>query len=496
MRALLNHLLVTFLRLVTRVFFRRIEVSGAERVPQTGPIVLVGNHPNSLLDPVMIATTCGRRVRMAAKEPLFKTPLWPFLWVLGAVPVRRRQDQVKGAAEDAPAPTDAPARVDNDAAFSALTRILEEGDAFAIFPEGISHTRPELAPLKTGAARIVLSAGQRGVPVQIVPCGLSYRRRDRMRSRVLVQYGHPIVIDEAMIQGFGDDPVVASKRLTGHIQLALRAQTINAADFETLRVMEGVKTLYRPAGRTFTLAEEAELVRRFLKVWETKKDEAADLRALFVDVDDYLRSLRMLGLRDAELTGSFSWWDKALRLLRHVFFLAVLVPVAIPGILLHAPVLLAAVAAARTLTDRGDVRATIQMVLVTLATMLTYGVAAVVTFFFARSAAEGSGVDGVDGIVEGVVAASSVLVGLMLSGAATLKVLDGEGAVRRGLWTFVALLHLDRELEVLRHRRDDLRARILMAVKTHIEPGLERLVPEDEHGDVDWFDDDDHAVVA
>jgi hypothetical protein len=121
--------------------------------------------------------------------------------------------------------------------------------------------------------------------------------------------------------------------------------------------------------------------------------------------------------------------------------------------------------------------------------MLTYGIAAAAMFFFARG-------EGVDGVFEGVVAATSVLVGLMLSGAATLKVLDGEGAVRRGLWTFVALLHLDRELETLRHRRDDLRARILLAVKTHIEPGVARLVPEDEHGDVDWFDDDDHAVVA
>jgi hypothetical protein len=59
-----------------------------------------------------------------------------------------------------------------------------------------------------------------------------------------------------------------------------------------------------------------------------------------------------------------------------------------------------------------------------------------------------------------------------------------------------ALLHLDRELEALRHRRDDLRARLLIAVKTHIEPGLSRLVDEDEHDDVAWFDDDDHAVVA
>ncbi len=484
MRLLLNRLLVGFLRLVTRIFFRRIELAGVERVPKTGPVVFVGNHPNSLLDPIMIATTCGRPVRMAAKEPLFATPLRPFFWVLGAVPVRRRQDQVKGAAEDAPAPTDTPARVDNDAAFAALTQILKDGDAFAIFPEGISHTRPELAPLKTGAARIVLSAGLFGVPVQIVPCGLSYRRRDRMRSRVLVHYGHPITLDAAMLQGFASDPVVASKRLTAHIQAALKAQTINAADFETLRVMEGVKTLYRPTGRTFTLAEEAEIIRRFLKVWEAHKDQAPELRALYADVDTYLLTLRTLGLTDAELTSAFSWWDKALRVLRHLFFLAVLVPIAVPGIVLHAPVLVAAVAAARTLTNRGDVRATIQMVLVTLATLLTYGAAAVAAFVC------------VDGLLQGVVAATTVWAMLALSGAATLQVLDGEGAVRRGLWTLAALVHLDRELEVLRHRRDDLRARLLVAVKTYIEPGLTRLVPEEQHDDVSWFDDDDHAVVA
>lgn len=484
MRLLLYRLLVSFLRLVTRVFFRRIEVSGASLVPPVGPIVLVGNHPNSLLDPVMIATTCGRPVRMAAKEPLFRTPLRPFLWILGAVPVRRRQDQVQGAAEDAPAPTTAPARVDNDAAFAALTQILTDGDAFAIFPEGISHTRPELAPLKTGAARIVLSAGQAGVPVQIVPCGLSYRRRDRMRSRVLVQYGQPIALDDALLRSFASDPITASKALTTQLNRALRAHTINATDFETLRVMEGVKTLYRPPGRTFSLAEEAELVRRFVKVWEEKKDQSPELRALYADVSTYLLTLRTLGLSDAELTSAFSWWDKALRLLRHVFFLAVLVPIAIPGMILHAPVLVAAVAAARTLTDRGDVRATIQMVLVTLSTLLSYGAAAVAAFVV------------IGGGGQGVIAAASVLSGLVLSGAATLRVLDGEGAVRRGLWTLAALLHLDRELEALRHRRDDLRARLLIAVKTHIEPGLSRLVDEDEHDDVAWFDDDDHAVVA
>ena len=478
MRTLFYDLLMAFLRLVTRIFFRRVEVSGREHVPGSGPVVLVGNHPNSLLDPVMIATTCGRRVRMAAKETLFAGPLRPLLWAVGAVAVKRRQDQVEGAAEDAVV-VGAPARVDNSAAFEALTAILKAGDAFAIFPEGISHTRPELAPLKSGAARIVLGAAAAGVPVQLVPCGLSYRRRDRMRSRVLVQYGQPIVVDDAGVDAWRTDPVVAARDLTATINKALRAQTINAADFETLRVLDAVKSIYRPPGRTFTLAEEAELMRRFVGQWE-RKSALPEFQALFTDTSDYLAELRALSLSDAELTGSFSWWDKAVRLLRHLFFLAVLVPVAIPGIILHTPVLVAAVMAAKTLTTRGDVRATIQMGTVTLCTLATYLVLAGLAWWQQPSP------------VDGALAAIATLVGLVLSGAATMRVLDGEGAARRGLWTLLALLHLDRDLEGLRARRDGIRGRLLAVVKQHIDDGMERLVPDDEHEDAEpWLSDDD-----
>jgi glycerol-3-phosphate O-acyltransferase/dihydroxyacetone phosphate acyltransferase len=385
---------------------------------------------------------------------------------------------VEGAAEDAPV-AGGPDRVDNTAAFAALTAILEGGDAFAIFPEGISHTRPELAPLKSGAARIVLGAAAAGVPVQLVPCGLSYRRRDRMRSRVLVQYGRPIVVDDAFVASWNKDPVRAAKALTSTLNLALRAQTINATDFETLRVLDAVKTIYRPPGRTFTLAEEAELMRRFLDQWE-RKSHLPEFQTLYQDTESYLAELRALSLSDAELTGSFSWWDKAVRLLRHVFFLAVLLPVAIPGIILHTPVLIAAVMAAKTLTTRGDVRATIQMGVVTLATLVTYLVAAGIAWWSQPTA------------LDGVVAATATLLGLVLSGAATMRVLDGEGAARRGLWTLVALFHLDRELEGLRARRDGIRRLLLDIVKNHIDEGMERLVPDSEHEDAEpWLDDED-----
>jgi 1-acyl-sn-glycerol-3-phosphate acyltransferase len=480
-RDVLYDLLVSFLRLVTRVFFRSIEVSGLENVPKTGAVILVGNHPNSLLDPVLISTTCGRRVRFAAKEPLFHGPLRPFLWVAGSVPVKRRQDQVEGAAEDAPAAAGAPERVDNSAAFDALTAVLENNEAFGIFPEGISHTRPELAPLKSGAARIALSAGAKRVVVSIVPSGLSYRQRDRMRSRVLVQFGQPITLgftdDDPWMDAFRTNPAAAAKALTSSINIALRAQTINAADFDTLRVLEACRRLYRPEGLELSLAEQAELMRRFIDGWERLHDDV-DVKGVYDDVASYLQELRALSISDSELRGALSWWEKALRLASHLFFLAVMVPMALPGFFIHLPVLAAAVAAARTLTSRGDVRATIQMGAVTALTFVAYCVAAGLAFWNSET------------WQTGLVAATSTLGLLILSGAATLRVLDGQGEIRRGLWTFLTLLHFDRELVALRARRDALRSRLLSVVAKHIGD-LQRIVPAEEHEDAAWLDDDD-----
>ncbi len=60
-------------RTLARAFFR-VEVSGAERVPRSGPVLLVANHRNSLLDPMLLAVAAGRPVRFLAKAPLFTDP--------------------------------------------------------------------------------------------------------------------------------------------------------------------------------------------------------------------------------------------------------------------------------------------------------------------------------------------------------------------------------------------------------------------------------------
>ena len=89
------------LRAAMRVFFRQIEVVGLEHVPEDGPVIFAGNHPNSLIDPILIITTCGRKVHFAAKDTLFRgRVLRALLRGLGAVPLKRREDHAGGAADN------------------------------------------------------------------------------------------------------------------------------------------------------------------------------------------------------------------------------------------------------------------------------------------------------------------------------------------------------------------------------------------------------------
>lgn len=454
MRRLLYTALSSFLTLVTRVFFRTVEVVGTEHVPMTGPVIFVGNHPNSLMDPVLITTTCGRQVSFAAKDTLFKSPfLRPFLWVLGSVPIRRRMDHGGD-------------KIDNTDAFAALFEVLQEGAAFGIFPEGISNEKSDLAPLKTGAARIAFGAIEKNIPVRIVPSGLSYRRRERMRSRVLVQFGAPLVVDNELIELNKTDSREAARKLTGYIDEALRAQTINAPDFDVLRVLDGVRRLYKPESMNLKLAEQAELMRRFVESWERLKD-VPEIADFYRDVAGYLDLLTSLGLSDRDLTVGLSRWGVFMHVVRHLVLMLVFVPLALPGILLHLPVIGFAVLAGAKFTSRTDVQSTVKMCITTAFTLVTYGVAVVFVYRALPFPYD-------------VIVAPLALLALLTTGWATIRVLERQSIIRQGFAVFFRLMNLKHEMIQLRTMRDGLRRRILDLVDRYTPSTYERVIDRDE----------------
>jgi glycerol-3-phosphate O-acyltransferase/dihydroxyacetone phosphate acyltransferase len=204
-----------------RWYYRDIQVTGIERVPMHRPVLLVVNHPNALVDALLVGWVVPRRVMITAKSTLFKNVVASWLLRhLGVVPLYRAAD-VAGANVAARA-------ANNHDTFAAVDSALAKGRCVLIFPEGKTHDEASLAPLKTGAARMALLAAEGVAPeIAILPIGLVFERKDTPRTRVLVQVGEPIVMSQWRAPTTSHASAVDA--LTRDIDTRLRAVTPNYA---------------------------------------------------------------------------------------------------------------------------------------------------------------------------------------------------------------------------------------------------------------------------
>ena len=86
-------LLRRLIRRLIRFYYPVIRVTNAERLPREGATLYIANHPNSLIDPVLIGITTNRPVRFMAKAPLFKGRLLgALLRSVGMIPAYRASD--------------------------------------------------------------------------------------------------------------------------------------------------------------------------------------------------------------------------------------------------------------------------------------------------------------------------------------------------------------------------------------------------------------------
>jgi 1-acyl-sn-glycerol-3-phosphate acyltransferase len=309
-------------RFALRLFYR-LTLAG-ERVPPEGPVLLVANHPNSLLDPGMVVAAARRPVRFLAKAPLFDDAKVGWLVkAAGAIPVYRKQDD-PGAMEQ------------NDDTFrSVWSALADEDAAVGIFPEGISHNEPGLVPLKTGAARIALGAAREEGAFPVVPVGLSFREKGRFRSEALAVIGDPVEWGDLAMAGPDDRDAV--RRLTARIDAALREVTLNLERWEDAPLVEMAEAVYAaeipvsadPADRVERLGEATEALARL------RGDERAEWKRVKRQVAAHARVLDVLGLRPRELKEAPRTLGAALWTLRNLAFFALGAPVAALGMAIY-----------------------------------------------------------------------------------------------------------------------------------------------------------------
>lgn len=350
MRALIRGLVETLIRL----FFPVLRVSHGERLQQPGPILIVPNHNNGLLDPMVVRLASGLPVRFLAKSSLFGNPLGRLaMTTFGAIPVYRAQES-EGADRDR--------ALGNERTFAACRAALGRGEPMALFPEGTSHSEPQLKPFKTGAARIALSTEAEHdfrLGLRVIPAALQFDAKTIFRSSALVSFGEPIEVAR-YAEAYAADPHEAARALTQAMREGLEAEALTA---DTRELLEGIA---RVSGYAAGSAREAadpaqrhERAKAMLRAYRRlAAQDPARLEALVAEARGYDDRLRELGVDDP--------WDVEVgrvtpgAVLRELIVLGVLAPIALVGALISwLPYRAVGVLAARA---EEDVRGTVKLV--------------------------------------------------------------------------------------------------------------------------------------
>lgn len=344
----MRNAITSFFRLCLRIFFRRIEIEGEERIPRTAPVIFAVNHPNGLVDPLFILCYAGRPVSFLAKAPLWRYPVigW-FVRKLEAIPVYRKQDNATGS---------------NEETFERSRDVLRRGGSIAIFPEGTTHDDPRLRELKTGAARIALSAGIG--EVFVVPTGIYYTAKHVFRSAALVVFGEPLHVGRASAR---PEDVAA---LTAEIDAGLDAVTVQADSHAALDLIARAEDIFTGDDEQ-PLAEEFELRRRFVDGYHyLREHDPARLEKMQQQIVQFEAELRSARIEVHALAPRISWR----RLLRVV----VTLPLALVGAIVNYPAYrLIRLLAKRFSKGEGAVTATIKFLAALAFYPLTYIVIAI-----------------------------------------------------------------------------------------------------------------------
>lgn len=144
---------------------------GRKNIPKNTTVIYASNH-RSYADPPLLGAGAKGKYAFMAKEELFGNKL--FAWLirsLGAFPVSRG----KG---------------DTSTIDTAVER-LNGGRSLMIFPEGTRSKDGKVGKGHTGAALIAARSGK-----PIIPVGIVYGKKLRFRTKLIVEFGEPIMPED------------------------------------------------------------------------------------------------------------------------------------------------------------------------------------------------------------------------------------------------------------------------------------------------------------
>lgn len=227
-------LLKWMVRLGTAFYYRELKILYRSNLPEQGPLILISNHPNTLMDAWVVALTTKRPVYFMAKATVFSSKWKLRLFKkLKMIPINRvGEGKTNG--------------VSNRDSFEACYQLLENNGVLLIFPEGTSYQERTLRPFKSGAARIALDVEQKNagkLGLKVVPIGIHYSQAERFRSKILIQVGEPIEI-APFLSSYTAHSVETTRKITQLFELKLKAVLFTTTNKQQDELVQNIQLAF------------------------------------------------------------------------------------------------------------------------------------------------------------------------------------------------------------------------------------------------------------
>ncbi|NJL74953.1 MAG: hypothetical protein HC892_07905 [Saprospiraceae bacterium] len=282
----LRILLYEILRLITRivlwVYYPKTTVIQRKNLKFNRATIIACSHPNTMMDPLHVASRTKKPVHFLANADLFATKFgnW-FYSTMFCIPIRRKID-------------DRGTHVDNTNSFDRVTEFLADGGCLWIAPEGGSFWGRHWLSLKTGTARMALlaeSSKQFQLGLAVLPVGLNYEAPNFFRTKLVINVGEPIFA-KAYQELYEKDYWNAVKQLTTDLEVALQDLEIAPNDEEEdtlLRRVEIVVQNQYPAANKESFRRSKQLLKRI---------QAHPNHALETTAEQYFEAIKAQRLTD------------------------------------------------------------------------------------------------------------------------------------------------------------------------------------------------------
>ena len=326
------------MRTAIHAYYREFSIDGRARIPAGGPLLIIANHNNSIMDALTLALVSPRPIHFLAKDTLFAPGAKQILRSLGVIPIYRKQDDPGKLAK-------------NRAVFAAAHKVLRENGVIGIFPEGISHDEPRLKELKSGFARIALEAeagdalelGHDTLPslgVQIIPVGIHKGATARFRGHLAVRVGEPIAVRD-FFEAYRHDERAGVNTLVEALETRLKGQILNLEDDALARVTSAAHEVLRSArlaqNRSTFVTEVADKQKLGDALAALRTRDAEAWEQLAARLAAYRRGMEEANLFSTDLAKAFDSDRSRRAALLRAFALVLVSPLALLGFVVNYP---------------------------------------------------------------------------------------------------------------------------------------------------------------